>query len=86
MIHLDLLLEKIKSFLLMHTGMSVSPEVIVARQVGLRVLAMSLVTNACAMDHDTDVATNHEEVLEVGRNRAKHMQHLVSTVVSRISK
>ncbi len=47
-------------------GMSTTHEVLVARHASLRVLAFSGITN-CAIDLvDTDLETNHEEVLEAG--------------------
>ncbi|MCY4466503.1 MAG: purine-nucleoside phosphorylase [Chloroflexi bacterium] len=47
-------------------GMSTTHEVLVARHAGMRVLAFSGITN-CAIDQvDTDLETNHEEVLESG--------------------
>lgn len=47
-------------------GMSTTHEVLAARHASLRVLAFSGITN-CAIDQvDTDLETNHEEVLESG--------------------
>jgi purine-nucleoside phosphorylase len=50
-------------------GMSTVPEVIVARQCGLRVAALSCITNLAAGVGETLVS--HEEVLETGE-RVKH--------------
>lgn len=47
-------------------GMSTTHEVLVARHAGMCVLAFSGITN-CAIDQvDSDLETNHEEVLEAG--------------------
>ena len=45
-------------------GMSTVPEVIVARHMGMKVLAISCVTNMAAGILDQTI--NHEEVLETG--------------------
>lgn len=60
-------------------GMSTVPEVIVARQMGIKVLAISCVTNMAAGTTDTPI--NHEEVLEVGRKIAGQFKSLLRDVV-----
>ena len=47
-------------------GMSTVPEVITARALGLRVLGLSIVTNAAAGVPGGNEALTHEEVLEMG--------------------
>jgi len=47
-------------------GMSTVNEVLVARHAGLRVMACSGITNRAIDEVDTDLETNHEEVLEAG--------------------
>lgn len=47
-------------------GMSTAPEVVVARHVGMRVLAFSGISNQSILELDSDADTNHEEVLETG--------------------
>lgn len=70
--------------MLFFKGMSTVHEVIVARHCGMRVFALSLVTNQAVMDYDIEKKANHEEVLETGKQRAKELETLVSTMVSRM--
>ena len=64
--------------------MSTVPEVIAARHVGMRCFALSLVTNACVTDFDSEEKANCEEVLETGRIRSQDMQQLVARMVELI--
>ena len=63
-------------------GMSTSLEAIAARQSGLEVLGISLVTNPAAGISTTPL--NHEEVLEAGRDAADRCGRLLAAVVGRI--
>jgi purine-nucleoside phosphorylase len=64
-------------------GMSTVPEVIVARHMGINVLAISCVTNMAAGILDQPI--HHEEVLEVGaRVRGKFLA-LLTAVIPRIA-
>lgn len=60
-------------------GMSTVPEVIVARQMGIKTLAISCVTNMAA--GTTDKPINHEEVLEIGRKIAGQFKALLRDVI-----
>ena len=64
--------------------MSTVPEVTVARQCGIRCFGLSLVTNKCIMDDDTDATANHEEVLETANFRGKDTQKLVYTMIGEL--
>ncbi|HEY2116814.1 MAG TPA: purine-nucleoside phosphorylase [Candidatus Angelobacter sp.] len=64
-------------------GMSTVPEVIVARQMGIKVLAISCVTNMAA--GTTDAPINHEEVLEIGRKISGQFKALLRDVVPQIA-
>ena len=63
-------------------GMSTSLEAIAARQCGLDVLGISLVTNLAAGISETPL--NHEEVLEAGRAAAERCGRILAAVVGRI--
>jgi purine-nucleoside phosphorylase len=63
-------------------GMSTTLEAIAAREAGLEVLGISLVTNLAA--GITGEPLNHEEVLETGRAAATRMGQLLRTIVPRI--
>ena len=64
-------------------GMSTVPEVIVARQMGINVLAISCVTNMAA--GVTDHPIHHQEVLEIGRKVAGQFKALLREVVPMIA-
>ncbi len=63
-------------------GMSTSLEAIAARQSGLEVLGISLVTNPAAGISTTPLS--HDEVLEAGRDAADRCGRLLAAVVGRI--
>jgi len=65
-------------------GMSTVPEVIVARQMGIKVLAISCVTNMAA--GTTDALINHEEVLEIGRKISGQFKALLRDVIPVIAR
>ena len=69
---------------LSHTGMSTVPEATVANHMGMKVFAMSLVTNMCIMDYESEEIANEAEVLEVGKMRSKDMTELIASMVKRI--
>lgn len=60
-------------------GMSTVPEVIVARQCGLRIAGLSCITNAAAGLGGKDQVVSAEEVLEVAREREALATALVTT-------
>lgn len=64
-------------------GMSTVAEVIAARQMGMKVLAISCVTNMAA--GTTDAPINHEEVLEIGRKISGQFKALLRDVVPLIA-
>jgi len=64
-------------------GMSTVPEVIVARHMGIRVLAISCVTNLAAGLSDQPIT--HEEVLEIGARVQKEFVALLTAVIPRLA-
>jgi purine-nucleoside phosphorylase len=63
-------------------GMSTTLEAIAARETGMEVLGISLVTNLAAGISGEPL--NHEEVLEAGRTAAARMGGLLAEVVARV--
>jgi purine-nucleoside phosphorylase len=63
-------------------GMSTTLEAIAAREAGMEVLGISLVTNLAAGISGEPL--NHEEVLEAGRTAAARMGGLLAEIVGRI--
>jgi len=63
-------------------GMSTVPEAIVARHCGMKVLAISCITNVAAGLTKSEI--NHEEVMEVGENAGRKLAELIVRVIPRI--
>ncbi|NMM22910.1 MAG: purine-nucleoside phosphorylase, partial [Phycicoccus sp.] len=63
-------------------GMSTTLEAIAARQSGMEVLGISLVTNLAAGISDQPLS--HHEVLEAGQAAAERCGHLLAAIVARI--
>jgi purine-nucleoside phosphorylase len=63
-------------------GMSTALEAIAAREAGMEILGLSLVTNLAA--GISTAPLNHEEVIEAGRQAAGRMGQLLSTLVPQL--
>jgi purine-nucleoside phosphorylase len=64
-------------------GMSTVPEAIVARQMGIRVLGLSCITNMAAGVVDQPI--NHEEVMETGAQVRDTFRNLLLRIIPRLS-
>ena len=63
-------------------GMSTVHEVVVARHMGLRVLAFSAITNKSIDSVESETDANHEEVLEVGTLIVPKLKAIIRGVVA----
>ncbi len=63
-------------------GMSTVPEAIVARQMGMKTLGISLITNAAAGIEDAPI--NHAEVMEMGHRVSKQFCELLARIIVRM--
>ena len=65
-------------------GMSTVPEVLVARHMGMRILAISTVTDMATGIPGQIEHVSHEEVLEVANRAGKRLANVVKGVVARL--
>lgn len=63
-------------------GMSTVPEAIVAKQMGMKTLGVSLITNAAAGIEEGPI--NHAEVMEMGQRVSKQFCELLTRIVARL--
>ncbi len=63
-------------------GMSTVPEAIVSRQMGMRTLGLSLITNAAAGIGENPI--NHEEVMLTGQLVSRQFCELLTRIIARI--
>jgi purine-nucleoside phosphorylase len=64
-------------------GMSTVPEAIVARQMGIRVLGLSCITNMAAGVVDQPI--NHEEVMETGERVREVFRNLLRRIIPKLT-
>jgi purine-nucleoside phosphorylase len=64
-------------------GMSTVPEVLCASQLGMRILAFSVVTNVALPDRST--STNHMEVISWSEIASPKLRHLVSGLLQELA-
>ena len=63
-------------------GMSTVPEAVVARQMGMKVLGISCITNMAAGISETPI--NHEEVMETGQQVREQFTELLRRVIAKV--
>lgn len=61
-------------------GMSTAPEVTVARQLGMEVLGLSIVSNVA--QPDVPQTTSHQEVLAVGHSAAANLRKIIAAALA----
>jgi purine-nucleoside phosphorylase len=64
-------------------GMSTVPEAIVAHHQGMKILAISCVSNYAAGISEEEI--NHEEVMEIGKLVAETFKNLLKRVIPKIA-
>ncbi|CAI4228125.1 unnamed protein product [Auanema sp. JU1783] len=67
-------------------GMSTCHEVTVARQLGIKVLGFSLITNIANLDADNSVEVSHEEVLQTAKEGGARASAFVKKLLERFPK
>ena len=60
-------------------GMSTVPEVLAARDVGMRVLAASIITNVASTD--TPLSTSHAEVVDTGQQAGPRLLQMITQLL-----
>ncbi|XP_050312228.1 purine nucleoside phosphorylase-like [Anthonomus grandis grandis] len=65
-------------------GMSTVHEVVTANHCDMIVFAFSLITNKCVISYETNQKPNHEEVIDVGKQREGLLQTFVSEMIKQM--
>lgn len=66
-------------------GMSTTPEVIVARHMGARVLAISAITNQALTDAETQEKADHEHVLRAAAEATERLTTLLGDIIAQLA-
>ncbi|BHF81634.1 hypothetical protein SprV_0802476700 [Sparganum proliferum] len=65
-------------------GMSTTQETIVARHMGMKIFAISMITNLDTVDEKSEIVPNHEEVLQMANLRAPLLAQLLEKMVKNL--
>ncbi|VDM31529.1 unnamed protein product [Hydatigera taeniaeformis] len=65
-------------------GMSTAHKTIVAKHVGMKVFAISVITDKVVLDEDFEVIYTHEEVLRTAAKCAEMMKSLLIKMLDRL--
>jgi purine-nucleoside phosphorylase len=66
-------------------GMSTTPEVIVARHMGMRVMAMSVITNETLPDSANQDEPDHEDVLRAAAQATERVTTIIRDVIAQLA-
>ena len=64
--------------------MSTAHEAIVAAYCGLKVLAVSIITDKVAVDYEDEEVPNHKEIVKVAAHKANDIERLICYFLRKI--
>lgn len=67
-------------------GRSTAYEVIAARHCDMKVVGLSLITNKCILEYESDKTVDHDQVLEAARKSEEIVTKFVETIVAYLGK
>ena len=65
--------------------MSTAHEAVVAKYCGMKVLALSIVTDKCIFEYDVAETSDHAEICKVATRKAKDVELLIQQFLKKIS-
>lgn len=66
------------------SGMSMPLEAILARHLDMTTFGISLITDAAMFDTESDLASNHEEVLRLANERASYVSRILEAMLQKL--
>lgn len=64
--------------------MSTAHEAVVAKYCGMKVLALSIVTDMAISEFDAEETTDHAEICKIAKAKAKNVEALVSNFLKKL--